>query len=52
MFAGPNGSGKSTLNTVLPRRLLGTYLNPDELELKTNLMPAWFKHAVWDKILR
>ena len=32
MFAGPNGSGKSTLKTVLPRRLLGTYINPDEIE--------------------
>jgi predicted ABC-type ATPase len=32
MFAGPNGSGKSTLNTVLPKELLGVYLNPDEIE--------------------
>ena len=32
MFAGPNGSGKSTLKTVLPRELLGVYLNPDEIE--------------------
>lgn len=34
MFAGPNGSGKSTLKTVLPRELLGVYLNPDEIELE------------------
>lgn len=32
MFAGPNGSGKSTLETILPRKLLGVYLNPDEIE--------------------
>jgi len=32
MFAGPNGSGKSTLKSVLPKELLGVYLNADELE--------------------
>ena len=32
MFAGPNGSGKSTLKSYLPPELLGTYLNPDEIE--------------------
>lgn len=32
MFAGPNGSGKSTLKSVLPKVLLGVYLNPDEIE--------------------
>ncbi len=32
MFAGPNGSGKSTLRTVLPGKLLGVYVNPDEVE--------------------
>lgn len=32
MFAGPNGSGKSTLKKVLPEKLLGVYLNADELE--------------------
>jgi predicted ABC-type ATPase len=32
MFAGPNGSGKSTLREVLPRELLGIYINPDEIE--------------------
>ena len=32
MFAGPNGSGKSTLKSVLPKALLGVYLNPDEIE--------------------
>ncbi len=32
MFAGPNGSGKSTLKSYLPERLLGYYLNPDEIE--------------------
>ncbi len=31
MFAVPNGSGKSTLKTVLPPKLLGVYLNPDEI---------------------
>jgi len=32
MFAGPNGSGKSTLKSILPRALLGVYLNPDDIE--------------------
>ena len=32
MFAGPNGSGKSTLKAYLPTDLLGSYLNPDEIE--------------------
>ncbi len=32
MFAGPNGSGKSTLKRYLSKRLMGVYLNADELE--------------------
>ena len=32
MFAGPNGSGKSTLKSYLHSALLGSYLNPDEIE--------------------
>ena len=32
MFARPNGSGKSTLKNYLPAKLLGVYLNPDEIE--------------------
>jgi predicted ABC-type ATPase len=32
MFAGPNGSGKSTLKSHLSVKLLGVYLNPDEIE--------------------
>ncbi len=32
MFAGPNGSGKSTLKSYLPSALIGTYLNPDDIE--------------------
>jgi predicted ABC-type ATPase len=32
MFAGPNGSGKSTLKSYLSVKLLGVYLNPDEIE--------------------
>lgn len=32
MFAGPNGSGKSSLKSYLPKELLGTYLNADEIE--------------------
>ena len=32
MFAGPNGSGKSTLKRYLPEKLLGVYLNPDDME--------------------
>ena len=32
MFAGPNGSGKSTIKSVVSPKLLGYYLNPDEIE--------------------
>lgn len=32
MFAGPNGSGKSTIKSVIRKELLGTYINPDEIE--------------------
>ncbi len=32
MFAGPNGSGKTHLKSMLPLRLLGYYVNPDEIE--------------------
>jgi len=32
MFAGPNGSGKSTIKSVVPDKLLGVYLNPDEMQ--------------------
>lgn len=32
MFAGPNGSGKTTITTFFSSDLLGTYVNPDELE--------------------
>jgi predicted ABC-type ATPase len=37
MFAGPNGSGKSVLKSYLPTSLLGTYLNPDEIEADVKL---------------
>jgi predicted ABC-type ATPase len=38
MFAGPNGSGKSTIKSVVSTKLLGHYLNPDDIEkeIKTN----------------
>lgn len=32
MFAGPNGSGKSTLTAAINAKLLGVYINPDEIE--------------------
>eukprot|EP01031_Cornospumella_fuschlensis_P008409 gene8409-10367_t len=32
MFAGPNGSGKSTIKGMVPAKLLGVYLNPDEIQ--------------------
>ncbi len=32
MFAGPNGSGKSTIKSIIAPKLLGTYINPDEIE--------------------
>ena len=32
MFAGPNGSGKSTIKSMVPKKLLGVYLNPDEIQ--------------------
>ena len=36
MFAGPNGSGKSTMRSVIKPELLGTYVNPDEIEAEIN----------------
>jgi predicted ABC-type ATPase len=32
IFAGPNGSGKSTLKSVINKKLLGVYINPDDIE--------------------
>ncbi len=32
MFAGPNGSGKSTIKNKLHPRLLGVYINPNDIE--------------------
>jgi predicted ABC-type ATPase len=32
MFAGPNGSGKSTIKAMVPQKLIGVYLNPDEIQ--------------------
>ena len=32
MFYGPNGSGKSVLKSYLSSKLLGVYLNPDEIQ--------------------
>lgn len=32
MFAGPNGSGKSTILSVIDPKLLGVYVNPDDME--------------------
>lgn len=36
MLAGPNGSGKSTLKNVIGPKLLGAFINADELEAKAN----------------
>lgn len=36
MFAGPNGSGKSTIKSILKPNLLGSYINPDEIEAEIN----------------
>lgn len=32
VFAGPNGSGKSTVKAMISERLLGLYINPDDIE--------------------
>jgi predicted ABC-type ATPase len=37
MFAGPNGSGKSTIKSVISSKLLGIYINPDEIEMELRL---------------
>jgi len=37
MFAGPNGSGKSTIRKMLPKALLGVYVNPDEIQKEIHL---------------
>lgn len=56
MFAGPNGSGKSTIKSMVPAKLLGVYLNPDEitdghdLDLRCDPMPLWFQKAIWEKV--
>jgi len=34
MFAGPNGSGKSTIKEIINKKILGIYVNPDEIEKK------------------
>lgn len=34
IFAGPNGSGKSCFNTMIEPRMLGVYINADEIEKK------------------
>lgn len=31
MIAGPNGSGKSTISSVIPSKLIGILVNPDEI---------------------
>ncbi len=36
MLAGPNGSGKSTLKNVIGSKLLGAFINADELEADAN----------------
>jgi predicted ABC-type ATPase len=36
MFAGPNGSGKSTIKALIKPKLLGFYVNPDEIEKEMN----------------
>ena len=45
VFAGPNGSGKSTLKKILNEKLLGIYLNPDDIEkeLKEGIDLSKFK---------
>ena len=42
MFAGPNGSGKSVIKSAVPRRLLGAYVNPDEIEKSIKDDGGWF----------
>ena len=37
MFAGPNGSGKSTFKSIIRSELLGTFINPDEIEKEVRL---------------
>jgi predicted ABC-type ATPase len=32
IFAGPNGSGKSTIKLLLAPKIIGFYINPDEIE--------------------
>lgn len=37
MFAGPNGAGKSTIKSVIDKKLLGYYINPDEIEAEIRM---------------
>ncbi|HEX8211375.1 MAG TPA: zeta toxin family protein [Longimicrobium sp.] len=55
MFAGPNGSGKSTIKSVIRPELIGTYINPDELEQQIRDqgavdLRAFGVHATQDEI--
>jgi len=54
VFAGPNGSGKSTLKTILNDKLLGIYLNPDDIEkeLKDGIDLSKFKITTSKKELK
>jgi predicted ABC-type ATPase len=36
LFAGPNGSGKSTIKEKLSPKLIGIFINPDEIEKQIN----------------
>jgi predicted ABC-type ATPase len=47
MFAGPNGSGKSTMKAVLQPKLLGYYVNADEIE-KEIKQTDWFDLRQYD----
>jgi len=44
IFAGPNGSGKTTLFDVLPKKWIGIYINPDEIEQTIKLNNGCFDY--------
>ncbi|MFU8926052.1 zeta toxin family protein [Acinetobacter puyangensis] len=47
MFAGPNGSGKSTIKEIIPIKILGIYLNADDIEKQLRETPQ-FDFSVYD----
>ncbi len=49
VFAGPNGSGKAPSRKCCLSLRSFEVTGGEEIEVKTDLIPVWFKTALWDK---